>query len=391
MKGMIIIKKLFFFSILILFITPVYAADTVDIGLFYGNNAKSSVSITVNGVEVLYNAADVSDDVFISSGGAVAIDGTVYRGDIILRKESDKVIVINRVNIEDYIASVLPKEMSPSFHSEALKVQAICARTFAANSTDRHKNSGFNLCATNHCQVYSGISSEAESTTEATRQTAGQLARYNGDPILAVYFATSGGHTEDNLNVWGSDTPYLKPVSDTYESPDAAGARWTRELSVERATEIMAGRGVGTVTNIEITEQTERGLVLKLKVTGTEGERVFTNEACRTAFGEITLSQAFSLRSSSKPHAYGGSIDLAAANLLSASGISISGGQRFILRGITDREFISENTKKDVFIFEGRGNGHLLGMSQNGANGMAANGYGYIEILKHYYTGIEVY
>ena len=372
----------------------------VDIGLFYGSSAKSSVTVKNDEGTFTVNASDVSDSVTYNSDGVISVDGTKYRGSIILKKDSSGLLtVINHVDLEDYIASVIAVEMSPSFNIEALKAQAVCARTYALKNMNKHSSRGFDLCASVDCQAYKGVSVESETTNRAARETAGVVMKYDGQIIDAVYSATSGGYTEDVKYVWGSNIPYLKAVEDKYESKSVYGSSWEKELSVEKATEIMNNKGyeLGTITNIEVTESTEHGTATKLVVTGTEGEKIFTKEGCRLAFGTVTLSQAFTVTAKSP--------ETKAEPLYTCDGKKISGNvivvtgkgtKKINLKGVT----LLGNTKKDYagsvngpvtgFVFTGRGYGHLVGMSQNGANGMAGAGFSYEEILKHYYKGIEL-
>jgi len=113
----------------------------IDVGLFYGSSAKTNVTISGSYGTFNVNAADVSDTVQYDSDGIISVDGTKYRGSIILKKDSNGLLtVINHVDLEDYIASVVAVEMSSSFELEALKAQAVCARTYALKFMDKHKS-----------------------------------------------------------------------------------------------------------------------------------------------------------------------------------------------------------------------------------------------------------
>lgn len=399
-------KKTVFMLTAFLFITfffkTAYADENyIDIGLFYKNDAKSEITLTCNGNEIYIKASDVSEDLVYDSDGSVSVNGKEYNGSIILKKNSDGLLtVINRVGLEDYIASVISSEMSSSFNIEALKAQAVCARSYAIKNKGKHKNYGFDLCAGTDCQAYGGTSTVSASTALAAKETAGCVITYNGNIIDAVYSATSGGYTEDVENVWGSEIPYLKAVEDTYESKNAYGSTWTRELTVDEATEIMNKKGynLGTVTDITVVSKTQYGTVTELKVTGTNGEKVFTKEGCRLAFGNTTLSQAFTVTSKSeendtsrKLYSYDGENVSESPYTLSSGGKKKITLDNVFLLGDTKINY--EKTSKgkiSSFVFNGRGFGHLVGMSQNGANGMAAAGFSYEDILKHYYKGIEL-
>lgn len=405
-------KKLLCFTMIILLIllscTNVMADgedinnDTyyIDVGLFYGSNAKSSVTISCDEGTFTVNSADVVDTVQYGSYGIVSVDGNKYRGSIILKKDSNGLLtVINHVDIEDYIASVVAVEMSSSFELEALKAQAVCARTYALRFMDKHSSYGFDMCSGTDCQAYKGVSVESEKTTRAAQETKGVVMKYNGQLIEAVYSATSGGWTEDVKYVWGSNIPYLKAAEDAYESKSVYGSSWEKKITVEKATEIMDSKGyeLGTITNIEVTESTDHGTATKLVVTGTDGEKTFTREGCRLAFGSITLSQAFTVKPVSDSvktesvYAYGGSEISGNVTVLSSKGTSKLNLDNVTLQGNIVRcyagKFMGPVTG---FVFNGRGYGHLVGLSQNGANGMAEAGFAFDEILKHYYKGIEL-
>lgn len=399
-------KSVVFFALFSLFFAvlcfDVSAAQTVDIGLAYGSGAKASVTISTSFGTGTITAAEVDSEKTFYSDDFVYVDGKAYRGTVIVRKNSSGLLtVVNRVDLEDYVASVVSNEMSPSFNTEALKAQAVCARTYAIKNLGKHKAYGFDLCASVDCQAYGGVSSESSAAVSAASATKGLVMRYNGSVIDAVYSATSGGWTEDAKNVWGSDIPYLVAAEDSYESKSVYASSWTKEITVERATEIMNSKGynLGTVTSVTVEEQTERGVVTKLKVTGTNGEKTFTREGCRLAFGSVTPSQAFTVTANTEGavaadplYAYQNTKLSNSVSVISDSGVTSRSLDGAYIKGTATREYKSVISSGEVtsFTFSGRGNGHLVGMSQNGANGMAAAGFTYDQILKHYYKGIEI-
>ena len=393
-------KKSIFLVLIFIFMcinVSANAPEKIKIGLFYNQTALDIVTITYDGKTVTLNKQDVTADVVITSTDIIKVNDKGYRGSIIVKKIDDwGLTVINEVSIEDYVASVIAREMSPSFNMEALKAQAVCARTYATYNINKHIKYGFDLCTTEDCQVYFGASSEHKNTIKATLETKGQILTYNGEPAQTVYFATSGGYTEDVKYVWGSNIPYLQSVKDENESKSVYASTWKKELSKQKATEILNGKGynIGNVKAIEVLEKTTAGSVTKLKVTGDKGEKTFTNEGCRTVFGYgILLSQAYSVtgggNSGVNLSVYGGSANTANITLLSANGKTTHNAEFIQLKGKDDLK-IDTPTAKDIFTFNGRGNGHLVGMSQNGANGMAAAGFTYEEILTHYYKGTKL-
>ncbi len=149
------------------------------------------------------------------AGESVSVDSVPYRGILEIRGDGPSLTVINVLNMEDYLKGVVPNELSPnSFpHLEALKAQAVAARTYAMRNRGQFQARGYDLCATPACQVYRGRSTEHAMTDRAVDETRGIVAQWNDLPINALYTSTCGGHTEDGVNVFeGSGEPYLKGV-----------------------------------------------------------------------------------------------------------------------------------------------------------------------------------
>jgi stage II sporulation protein D len=160
---------------------------------------------------------DVKSFVAVSAvpGGTVEVNGQSYRGKLEVRMLGDSVKVINQLPLEDYLRGVVPNEMGPGVYPEieALKAQAVAARTYIAANRGQFSESGFDICDSTSCQVYKGFSSEHPLTNQAVEETAGIIATYNGAPIKALYTSTCGGHTEDGVNVFPDlKGPYLKGV-----------------------------------------------------------------------------------------------------------------------------------------------------------------------------------
>ena len=144
-----------------------------------------------------------------------------YRGRMIVRNENDRLLLINELNLESYLHGVVPAEMGPSAFPalEALKAQAVAARTYAVAHLGDHRDRGYDICATPACQVYGGAGVEHRLTDRAVEETTGIIATYDGEPINAMYTSTCGGHTEDvDLLFRGKALPYLRGV------PCSAGA-----------------------------------------------------------------------------------------------------------------------------------------------------------------------
>jgi stage II sporulation protein D len=145
----------------------------------------------------------------------VEADGTRYRGTLEVRPAEDgRLTVVNVVNLEDYLRGVVPNELSPEAFPqvEALKAQAVAARTYALAHLGEYSSKGYDVCATAACQVYRGQSSERPLTDRAVEQTRAVVATWHGRPIRAYYTSTCGGHTEDGSEIFDDDAPYLRGV-----------------------------------------------------------------------------------------------------------------------------------------------------------------------------------
>ncbi len=150
----------------------------------------------------------------------LAYKGTKYRGIFILRPSRKGLVLVNILNLENYLKGVVPRELSPAvFNSfEALKAQAVAARTYAIKNLGMYEELGFDLCDTPQCQVYGGLSAEHPLSTRAVEETKGEVAIYKGKLINALYTSTCGGMTEDSENVFeGRSQPYLRSTECSYE------------------------------------------------------------------------------------------------------------------------------------------------------------------------------
>ena len=167
-----------------------------------------------------------------AAGKALAVDGKAYRGAVeILVPGLSRLRAVNVVNIEEYLKGVVPQEISPSLYPEieALKAQAVAARTYAVASRGQFSGEGYDLCDTARCQVYKGTEGEDPLSDRAVEETAGQILTYEGKPINALYTATCGGHTEDAPNVFREERgAYLKGVP-CYPD-EVVMAAWRRAL-----------------------------------------------------------------------------------------------------------------------------------------------------------------
>jgi stage II sporulation protein D len=146
----------------------------------------------------------------------LSADASAYRGVIEVRPaDGGALTVVNVAGLQDYLKGVVPNELSPQVFPEieALKAQAVAARTYAIRNRGQFAAQGYDLCATPSCQVYRGFSSEDPLSSRAVDETRGQVATYEAQPINALYTSTCGGHTEDGANVFETGAPYLRGVA----------------------------------------------------------------------------------------------------------------------------------------------------------------------------------
>ena len=337
----------------------------------------------------------------------IIVEKDSYRGYIKLLVNNNELIVINHLYLDHYLYGVVPREMSYTSPMEALKAQAVASRSFALSNINKHIHEGFNLCDTEHCQVYGGYIYERPTTNQAIDETNNILIYYNGEVIEALYHSTSSGYTEDSSNVWGGSLPYLKSVEDHF-SLDSPHNNWSFSIKLSDLNEklMAAGINIGELQNIEIMETTSTNKVKNLKLIGSLGEEIITGERFRIIMGGTTLKSAwFDIKGASSNtvnYAYvidGSSIEPKVIDISKAH-IVDGNSRRPVTRsglirargddGVKNYE-LNLSIPSNELIIEGSGYGHGVGMSQYGAKKMAEYGYSFEEILKFYYTGVDVF
>ncbi|MBN2566383.1 MAG: SpoIID/LytB domain-containing protein [Candidatus Eisenbacteria bacterium] len=304
----------------------------------------------------------------------VVYDGVKYRGELELYLDgAGGLAVVNVVDLESYLRGVVPKEIGPrpEIEIEAVKAQAVAARTYAVASWGKREDGDFDVFSTVADQVYGGRDVENDVCDRAISETAGVVATYDGVPVYAYFFANCGGKTAARDDVWELPAePYLTSVDDRGRGSngkpfcrDGSRHTWTvewtgaelesavREALPNVASTPVSG-SVGRVEGLRVTGRTSSGRVKWLEVRTDAGTyRVFGDKVrwlLRRPEGGILWSAWFDLD------------------------VDMRGGRVASLRA------------------EGRGYGHGVGMCQHGAIGMARAGYGFEEILRHYYKGVEL-
>jgi len=348
-----------------------------------------------------FGDANRGAQIVCANGGTVRLGNYSYRGAVEFRPAGGRITAINVLSPEDYLKGVLPVEMYASFHINALKAQAVASRTFMVYRMNEagHRNQGFNLCDTTHCQSYRGAGREHENTTLAVNQTRGQMLFYNNEVILAVYFASCGGVTDYSENVWVQPKPYLRAVRSIVEHNPP---EWSRTFTMAQLTAAVnaAGGSIGTATGMSASRVSALGRVQELTIYGTSGQWRVYGEAIRNFFtpaGGALMSRNFYLAGAGGQPAVVSVTDghntvsggLSTFNLRDAAPTQTA----YVFDGTSLRRLDSvpgQAVTGNSVTLNGRGWGHGVGMSQRGAAGMALLGYSYREILKHYYTGVEI-
>ncbi|MBA1336756.1 MAG: Stage II sporulation protein D (SpoIID) [Firmicutes bacterium] len=329
----------------------------------------------------------------------INVDGKRFRGTVeFKRHEGGNITVVNTLSLQQYLYGVVPREMSADWHIEALKAQAVAARNYAIVNMNKHASYGFNVCSTTDCQVYGGYDSEKPSSNAAVDDTKGQLIYYNGNPITAFFHASSGGYTENAENVWSVSLPYIKAVEDSF-SEGSPHNSWQRVYTADEINSILAAQQInlGSIQNISIDSYTPTGRSLSMTITGSRGSTVLEKEKSRAIFGYDELkSTMFTVETDADLFVIGSvgqpvqKIKGATARVVTAGGQKLLSEGPDMLRIYNGSQYATASKYPTRFIFNGKGWGHGLGMSQWGAKGMAEAGYSYVEILQYYYQGTVV-
>ena len=342
-----------------------------------------------------------------ATGGVLSVDNIPYRdGIMLLAKSNNTMSVINYITTEHYVYGILNSELGSSNPKEALKAQAVAARSYAELNLGKHSADGFDLCSTTHCQVYKGYSGEYESTNDAADETSGEMIYYDGKPVNAFYYKNSGGYTQNSEDVWTYSFPYLRSVKDEY----CPSYPWSTSLSFDtiRSKLEAAGYSPGAIQSVSISSQNATGAVSELKITGSSATVCLTKEKIRTVLGATIIKSNLFTLSNGDTSAGGTSWKI-------GNGLSVvtPGSKLYVINGsgtikqfteadpvyghngMTTTKLGSSGTQVLTVTggtanFNGFGYGHGVGMPQDSAIEMAKKGFTYDEILKYYYTGIEI-
>lgn len=296
-----------------------------------------------------------------------------YRGVMELYTTAEGIVIVNEVPLEEYLYGVVPSEMPASYHMEALKCQAVCARSYAYCQMLNFAYPGYQAHVDDSVsfQVY-GNSGEKEATTKAVKETAGKKLMFQGQVVKTYYYSTSSGHSTD-IGAWGStiteDKKYLKgvPICDEKGNAYEEKLPWYRWKAIiqqnvlQGLLEDYTGRELGKLQEVSVTKRGTGDVALQLTVKGSQGSAVVeTENKIRTALG--------------------------------GTGYNIEKQDGSIVKStkLLPSAFFSIAKSGENYIIEGGGYGHGIGMSQNGANEMAKTGKTYRDILQFFYQGAKV-
>lgn len=279
-------------------------------------------------------------------GTRIYINERIFRGGIKIKKEEKKLTVINALGLEEYLYGVMRNEVSTWWPMEALKAQAIAARTYALNQITESRRKDYDVMADVSSQVYGGIFSEKWRTNRAVDETKGKVLTYKGTIFPAFFHATCGGSTFDAAYLWNVDLPPLKGVKCRWcrKSPHFYWERWISVRELEGKLEA-AGYPAGDIIGFETVKRDPfSARILELKVKGSRGDAaILAKDFRRIVGGDIVRSTNFK--------------------------VTLVGG---------------------YVAFEGLGWGHGVGLCQWGAYYMSRAGKTAVEILEFYYPGSKV-
>lgn len=265
-----------------------------------------------------------------------------YRGNLELLKKEGVIYVINVLDLEDYLLSVVPSEMPASWHIEALKAQAIAARTYALYNILHSKYLDYHLEADVKSQMYTGTIKEHSNSSLAVHETKGRILVYGENLVQAFYHSNSGGITESPEELWGFKLDYTKPVFSVY-CMNSERFEWEYKITPYQLEKLL-NLNIGEIQEILIKDTTRSGRVKTLTLKGSKDEKEIEGREFRFTLGASNIKSL--LFHVEKLH--------------------------------------------DQFLFKGRGFGHGVGMSQWGSYNMAKDNKNHEEILKFYYSRVEI-
>lgn len=269
----------------------------------------------------------------------------VVRGDVVITAKGSQLLVVNRIDLEKYVAGVVGSEISSEWHEEVLKVQAVAARTYVLHKKLSSEQLLYDVVASTQDQVYTGSKQVNGLVTNAVNSTRGQVITYEGRPIFAAYSSTAAGPTEDALNVWEKDLPYLKGVDCPFDE-ESPRYTWKTAIPFNSFEQSLRNEGLtlGAMATLAPYTYTRAGRVNEVRILHSQGELIVRGQDLRRILGYSKIRST---------------------------------------------QFHIESIGREV-VFIGKGAGHAVGLCQWGAKEMAELGYQYQLILQYYYPGTDL-
>ncbi|MCL2168714.1 MAG: SpoIID/LytB domain-containing protein [Defluviitaleaceae bacterium] len=407
-----------------LFVSPEYAYLMSAIPIEHNTRR---IELSTNGEIVLISEYNLQLRDF---SGITDLGVRQYRGVIELsRFRGENITAVNIIHMDEYLISVVPSEMPALWHIEAVRAQAVAARTFTLHRRNAWAGRNYDLCDTVFSQVYSGVAREHPNSTQAVFDTTGLVILHEGRLIEAVYSSCAGGFTANSEDVWVTALPFLRSVQEIHTG--SPNLYWSRTITLSQINQILANNpnvNIGHATHIELVKN-DHGRVLQLIVHGQTGTHTVRGDNVRVFFASTPegslRSQMFTIVDGTagwqaapdvpdEPQieledyyiyiigADGKKVRKAVKNLASTNGDVDLG---HVIFGAHQMGFLPMPTAPEAPLqrqsgrvlsngyhihLEGRGWGHGVGMSQHGARAMAEAGYNFKQILMFYYTGVEI-
>ena len=351
-------------------------------GILINHRTIDSIRLTYNNGDIKYSINNLNNEWYeLPSDFSLTIKNNDkrgiwfknrrYPGELRVLLKNEKIQIINYVKLEKYLKSVVGSEMPKEFPLAALQAQAIAARTYALKLLGKNKT--FDIRSNQNSQVYLGLEAETLKTSRAVKSTSDLVLFYNNKLIDAVFHSSSGGRTEDSGEVWKYQLPYLRSVID-YDQ-NSTKFKWSAKFSSRELVDTFPG--LGGVNGIKIIKKSNSNRALKVLVYGPYGKEIFSGKDLRKRFKLLSTKFEVDLRFN----------ELNKTNYAyhnSGMNYRFKNNEDFLLQPLP-------SIPKDYFLFiKGFGAGHGVGMSQWGAKAMAERGSSFREILKHYYTGVQI-
>ncbi|WP_143256305.1 SpoIID/LytB domain-containing protein [Priestia aryabhattai] len=357
-------------------------------------NTEYEVKVAGSKVKLLHNQEVLGEfDSFTAKPSTyeafLSINNRNYLGNVQFTNESSKYVrPINTIPMEDYLKGVVPKEVYTSWHADALKSQAVAARTYALSYASKI------IDDTTSFQVYGGYE-WYNSTNSAVDETFGKVLKYNGALINSVFSSSNGGIIESDYNAWGKAShPYFQVKTDPYD-PQTKWSLTVQKQQIDLSTKDLKNPDAWWSQTKEADEKIAGKIKAQMQTaTQFKGKDIKIVGISKISLYQPTSGQRMSKGDISVTYLMKGEVDQ--DNKLAVETWSRTGDKadniRFMLDGVRFKSLMVTNQKADTqtITIEGKGNGHGVGLSQFGANAMAAQGKSYTDILNFYYPGVSL-